>query len=210
MLRASPPLSASQASHYYRSEFSRGDYYTERESEGIVASRWQGRGAEQLGLIGRVRADDFSHLLEGSEPAGEHVLVPHREGLSERRAGWDVTVSPHKSVSLAALVGGDKRLLDAHDRAVGKALSEIERHAQAWVHGGREVETTGNVVAASFRHETSRALDPQLHSHCVILNMTRRVDGEWRAVNARGIFRAQRLAREIYETELGKELHSLG
>jgi len=45
MLRASPPLSASQASHYYRSEFSRGDYYTERESEGIVASRWHGRGA---------------------------------------------------------------------------------------------------------------------------------------------------------------------
>jgi conjugative relaxase-like TrwC/TraI family protein len=47
-------------------------------------------------------------------------------------------------------------------------------------------------VAASFRHETSRALDPQLHSHCVILNVTRRHDGEWRAVNARGIFRAQR------------------
>jgi conjugative relaxase-like TrwC/TraI family protein len=210
MLRASPPLTAGQASHYYRSEFSRGDYYTERESEGIVHSRWHGRGAEQLDLIGRVRADDFSHLLDGHDPGGEHVLVPHREGLSERRAGWDVTISPHKSVSLAALVGGDKRLLEAHDRAVAKALSELERHAQAWVHGGRDVETTGLTVAASFRHETSRALDPQLHSHCVILNVTRRVDGEWRAVNARGIFRAQRLAREIYEAELAKELRSLG
>jgi conjugative relaxase-like TrwC/TraI family protein len=210
MLRASPPLTVGQASHYYRSEFSRGDYYTERESEGIVASRWHGRGAEELGLGGRVKADDFSHLLEGHDPAGEHVLVPHREGLSERRAGWDVTVSPHKSVSLAALVGGDKRLLDAHDRAVAKALSELERHAQAWVHGGRDVETTGLVVTASFRHETSRALDPQLHSHCVILNVTRRADGEWRAVNARGIFRAQRLAREIYEAELAKELGGLG
>jgi conjugative relaxase-like TrwC/TraI family protein len=210
MLRASPQLTVGQASHYYRSEFSRGDYYTERESESIVASRWHGHGAEQLGLMGRVKADDFSHLLEGHDPSGKHVLVPHREGLSERRAGWDVTISPHKSVSLAALVGGDKRLLEAHDRTVDKALSELERHAQAWAHGGRDVETTGLVVAASFRHETSRALDPQLHCHCVILNVTRRADGEWRAVNARGIFRAQRLAREIYEAELAKELRGLG
>src|SRR5712692_10467558 len=154
MLRAAPPLTAGQASHYYGSEFSRGDYYTQRESEGIVASRWHGRLAEELGLSGRVTADDFSHLLEGHDRADEQVLVPHREGLSERRAGWDVTVSPHKSVSLAALVGGDKRILEAHDRAVSKALAELERHAQAWVRGGREVETTGLVVAASFRHET--------------------------------------------------------
>ena len=109
MLRASPPLTVGQASHYYKSEFSRGDYYTERESEGIVASRWHGRGAEQLGLSGRVKAADFAHLLEGHDSCGEHVLVPHRDGLSERRAGWDVTISPHKSVTLAALVGGDKR-----------------------------------------------------------------------------------------------------
>src|SRR5213593_24139 len=141
MLRASPPLTVGQASHYYKSEFSRGDYYTERESEGIVASRWHGRGAEELGLIGRVKADDFSHLLEGHDSSGEHVLVPHREGLSERRAGWDVTISPHKSVSLVALIGGDSRLLEAHDRAVGRALAELERHTQAWTHGGRDVDT---------------------------------------------------------------------
>jgi conjugative relaxase-like TrwC/TraI family protein len=209
MLRASPPLTVGQASHYYKSEFSRGDYYTERESEGIVASRWHGRGAEQLGLSGRVKADHFQHLLEGRDSSGEHVLVAHREGLSERRAGWDVTVSPH-SVSLQALVGGDSRLLEAHDRAVEKALSELERHAQAWVHGGHDVVTTGNVVAASFRHETSRALDPQLHSHCVVLNITCRVDGEWRAINARGIFRAQRLCNEVYQAELRRELVRLG
>src|SRR5687768_9689902 len=135
MLRASPPLTVGQASHYYQSEFSRGDYYMERENAGIVASRWHGRLAEELGVSGRVKANDFSHLLEGHDPSRYKVLVPHREGLSERRAGWDVTISPHKSVSLAALVGGDQRLLEAHDRAVGKALSELERHAQAWMHG---------------------------------------------------------------------------
>jgi conjugative relaxase-like TrwC/TraI family protein len=210
MLRASPPLTVGQASHYYQSEFSLGDYYAEREVEGIVASRWYGHGADELGLSGRVKADDFAHLLEGKDPSGGRVLVAHREGLDERRAGWDVTVSPHKSVSLTALVGGDGRLLEAHDHAVEKALTELERHAQAWVHGGRDVVTTGNVIAASFRHETSRALDPQLHSHCVVLNITRRSDGEWRAIDARGIFRAQRPANEIYQAELRKELHSLG
>jgi conjugative relaxase-like TrwC/TraI family protein len=210
MLRASPPLTVGQASHYYKSEFSLGDYYAERESEGIVSSRWHGLGADELGVSGRVKADDFAHLLEGKDPSGREVLVAHREGLDERRAGWDVTVSPHKSVSLTALVGGDSRLLEAHDRAVEKALAELERHAQAWVHGGREVVTTGNVIAASFRHETSRALDPQLHSHCVVLNITRRADGEWRAIDARGIFRAQRLANEIYQAELRKELLALG
>jgi conjugative relaxase-like TrwC/TraI family protein len=210
MLRASPPLTVGQASHYYESEFSLGDYYAERETQAIVASRWHGRDAERLGLSGSVKADDFAHLLEGKDPSGRSVLVPHREGLNERRAGWDVTVSPHKSVSLTALVGCDSRLLEAHDRATEKALCELERHVQAWVHGGREVMTTGEMVAASFRHETSRALDPQLHSHCVVLNITRRSDGEWRAIDARGVFRAQRLANEIYQAELRKELLSLG
>src|SRR5438034_2218006 len=124
MLRASPPLTVGQASHYYRSEFSLGDYYTERESEGIVASRWYGRGADELGLSGRVKADHFARLLEGKDRSGREVLVAHREGLDERRAGWDVTISPHKSVSLTALVGGDSRLLGAHDRAVERSLLE--------------------------------------------------------------------------------------
>ncbi len=210
MLRPSPPLSVGQASHYYKSEFSRGDYYTAEEGEGIVASRWHGEGADELGLKGRVKAEEFTRVLEGKDPTGRRVLVAHRQGLSERRAGWDVTVSPHKSVSVAALVGGDRRLLEAHDKAVAAAVGELERHVQAWVHGGRDVETTGAAVVASFRHETSRALDPQLHTHCVFVNMTQREDGEWRAVDGRGVFRAQRLAREIYEAELGKELARLG
>lgn len=209
MLRASPPLTAGQASHYYKAEFSRGDYYTAGEGDGIVHSRWHGQLAADLALKGGVKAEDFTRLLEGHDPRGR-MLVAHREGKAERRAGWDVTISPHKSVSLAALVGGDGRLLEAHDRAVSKAVAELERHCQAWLHGGRELETTGRVIAASFRHETSRALDPQLHSHCVILNITKRADGEWRAVDARGIFKAQRLAREIYESELGRELKQLG
>ena len=223
MLRASPTLDASTASHYYEAEFSRGDYYAEGAEEGIVASRWLGEGARDLRLSGRVRAAHFAALLEGKDPLSK-VLVAHREGLKERRAGWDVTVSPHKSVTLTALVGGDGRVIEAHDRAVAKAVEELERNTQAWVHGGRGTETTGNAVVATFRHETSRSssvdenarrkagttIDPQLHTHCVILNATRRADGEWRAVEARGIFGAQKFARAVYQAELSAELRRLG
>jgi len=71
------PLTVGQASLYYRSEFSRGDYYTEREGEGIVASLWHSRGASQLGLSGRVKEDPFARLLEGRDPSGREILVPH-------------------------------------------------------------------------------------------------------------------------------------
>jgi len=101
----------------------------------------------------------------------------------------------------------EQRTADARSPGQGGPLPSRRR---AWVHGGRDVVTTGNVIAASFRHETSRALDPQLHSHCVVLNITRRADGEWRAIDARRIFRAQRLANEIYQAELRKQLLGLG
>jgi conjugative relaxase-like TrwC/TraI family protein len=178
MLRISPAITATQATHYYRSEFARGDYYTEDNT--IVASKWAGAGADFLGLCGAVRPDEFAHVLAGHDSLGR-TLVPARAGKAERRAAWDITISPHKSVSLVALVHGDQRVLDAHDRAVEVALAELERHAQAWAGGGRETVTTGSSVIATFRHETSRAVDPQLHTHCVVMNMTRR-GSEWRAL----------------------------
>jgi conjugative relaxase-like TrwC/TraI family protein len=191
MLRFSPAINAAQAEHYYKHEFSKGDYYTGEET--IVASRWHGRAAAELGLKGPVRPETFARLLQGRAPGGE-VLVPPRQGLNERRAAWDVTISPHKSVSLVALVGGDERVIEAHNRAVSKALTELERHATAKTHGGRENVTTANVVIATFQHETSRALDPQLHTHAVVMNLTNR-HGEWRALQEQGMFKAQKLAR---------------
>jgi conjugative relaxase-like TrwC/TraI family protein len=206
MLRFSGALSASQAEHYYQHEFSRGDYYTEGET--IIASEWLGAGAAKLGLRGAVRPKDFAHLLAGRSPTGE-VLVPARQGLSERRAGHDVTLSPHKTVSYMGLAAHDPDAVEAHTRAVRKTVVELERHAQAWARGGKEVVTTGTLVVALFQHETSRALDPQLHTHCVVLNLTLR-GGEWRALQEQGLFQMQRLARAIYEAELMKELARLG
>ncbi|MBD4941515.1 relaxase domain-containing protein, partial [Xanthomonas citri pv. citri] len=88
--------------------------------------------------------------------------------------GLDLTFSAPKSVSMQALVAGDKDVTAAHDRAVTRALEQVERLAEARkkVKGKSYRERTGNMVIGKFRHEMSRAKDPQLHTHSVVLNMT--------------------------------------
>jgi conjugative relaxase-like TrwC/TraI family protein len=75
---------------------------------------------------------------------------------------------------------GDERVHDAHDRAVRKALTYTEEHfseARITCQGVTETVKTKNLVIAAFEHNTSRELDPQLHTHAVVMNMTMRKDG---------------------------------
>ena len=78
-----------------------------------------------------------------------------------------------KSVSLAALVVGDKRVLEAHNEAVRNTLNYVEENLlEARIYdretGRRPRVATPNMVAATFRHEASRNLALQLHTHCII------------------------------------------
>jgi conjugative relaxase-like TrwC/TraI family protein len=122
-----------------------------------------GQAADELGLRGPVRALDFSALLAEVHPRKREVLVAARLGLDKRRAGWDFQISADKAVSIVALVGGDRRLVKAHDAAVRVAVNAVERCPQAWVKEGRETERTGRIIAGIFPHESSRNLDPHLH-----------------------------------------------
>ena len=116
-------------------------------------------------------------------PDGPQLGRHGKDGEIQHRPGRDVTLSAPKSVSLLAMVGGDERIVDAHDRAVGKTLAWIEEHAvrtrmqdkatRAMIQAGGQ-----KMVAANFRHDTSRNLDPQLHTHCVIANMVQGGDGK--------------------------------
>jgi conjugative relaxase-like TrwC/TraI family protein len=94
---------------------------------------------------------------------------------TNRRVFFDFTISPPKSVSIAALVADDSRIVAAHREAVRAAVSELEGFASARVRecGANRDRRTGNIVAALFEHETSRALDPHLHTHCIVFNATR-------------------------------------
>ncbi|WP_017166848.1 MobF family relaxase, partial [Xanthomonas phaseoli] len=122
------------------------------------------------------------------------------------------TFSAPKSVSMQALVAGDKDVTAAHDRAVTRALEQVERLAEARkkVKGKSYRERTANMVIGKFRHEMSRAKDPQLHTHAVVLNMTQRADGAWRALSNEDIFRVQHEVDALYKAELARGLQALG
>lgn len=184
------------------------DYYA-KEGEAQV---WQGNGAELLGLVGEVDADRFRQLLAGRvDPELSSARRSTRDD-AKSRIGIDLTFSAPKSVSLLALIGGDVAVVAAHDRAVARTLEDVERRAQARqkIDGISHVETTGNLIVAKFRHETTRAYDPALHTHAVVMNLTRRADGEWRALHNDEIIRATAYIGAEYRAHLARELENLG
>lgn len=206
MLSVSPITNAGAAASYY-SEL---DDYLKSES---APTAWQGKGAELLGLKGQVESEQFTTLLEGRLPDGTVLGRINSAGEVEHRAGYDLTFSAPKSVSIAGLVAGDERIIAAHERAVSRALAHIESRAATARSKALELEgkalATDNLTFATFRHSTSREQDPQLHTHAVLLNMTRTPEG-WKSIESRPIFRMQKEAGEFYRQELARELRAAG
>ena len=205
--------SAAQGVSYYE----RDGYYANDDPAHREASRWTGQGATELGLAGPVDPDAFREILEGRVPGGSgHRLGRRRkDGTVVHRPGRDVTLSAPKSVSLAALIGGDKRIVTAHDKAVERTLAWVEKHVVQTrlsdPESGRMVRAGGQkMVAATFRHDTSRNLDPQLHTHAVIANMVRGEDNKWRTVANEKLYRSKMLIGALYRGELAGELEKLG
>ena len=184
------------------------DYYA-KEGESM---EWQGEGAKALGLEGSVDSQRFRELLAGEIKPGQQIIRSDTRKDSNARIGIDLTFSAPKSVSIQALVAGDKNIIRAHDQAVTKAIEAAETRAQARrkENGKTIVENTGNLVVAKFRHETSREKDPQLHTHAVVLNMTRRGDGQWRALKNDEIIKMTKFLGAVYRAELASELQKQG
>ncbi len=209
-------LTAAQAETYYEEKYSHDDYYSEKQR---VVGQWFGRGAEELGLSGEIATEDFRAALRGHHPASGEVLVRKANGYDDRRAGWDATFNAPKSISIQGLVADDHRLIQAHRKAVSRALIELEQYALSRRRGGSEWVVTGNIVAARFDHVAARpasgvedgyGADPHLHTHVVIANMTRRPDGAWRGLDPIEIYRAQSFATAVYRSELAHEVQQLG
>jgi conjugative relaxase-like TrwC/TraI family protein len=203
--------SAGQALHY----FSKDNYYT--QDEGLEKSEWFGQGAAALGLSGQIERQDFFEILNGKVDGQElgKFVVNEETGERERehRPGTDMTFSAPKSVSLLAEVAGNREVREAHEAAVKKALTYIESelaYTRQMKDGELESVKTGNLVVAMFRHNTSRELDPQTHTHAVIMNATKREDGEWRSLTNDEIWKAQRVVGAIYTGELASKLQELG
>ena len=202
-----------QGASYYE----RDGYYAKDDPAHREVSAWAGRGAEDLGLTGPVDPEVFKAVLEGHVPDGSGRKLGRRrkDGVLEHRPGRDLTFSAPKSVSLAALVGGDARVVEAHDRAVERTLAWVEGHAAETrmkdSETGRMVRTGDQkTVAATFRHDASRNLDPQLHTHAVLANMVRGPDGKWRTMSNEALYRSQKLIGMLYRSELAQGLGKLG
>jgi conjugative relaxase-like TrwC/TraI family protein len=217
MLTPKAQFNLKNAKQYFREHLKVGDYYAE---DNAIQGEWFGQGAERLGLQGAVGEHEFMELCEGNNPATGMRLtlrknttrqVGNRE-VANRRIFYDFTISPPKSVSLMALFE-DKRLIKIHDEAVQKAMRELETFAMTRVRklGRSDDRETGNVVGAAFRHETSRALDPHLHTHCVIMNATfDPVEKRWKALQNYEMLKAQKFIEHYYYHELAKGLYRYG
>jgi conjugative relaxase-like TrwC/TraI family protein len=183
------------------------EYYSER---GEVPGRWVGTGLDPLGLSGHVLGEDLRAVLAAHHPRSGDAL----SAALRKVPGFDLTFSAPKSVSLLFALG-DRELaveaLAAHDLAVESALGYLEREAcvvRRGHAGARQVRADG-FVGAAFRHRTSRPGDPQLHTHVLVANLARGIDGGgWGALDARLLYRQLRTAGYLYQAALRYELTS--
>jgi conjugative relaxase-like TrwC/TraI family protein len=225
MLTISKPLNAAQVLSYHEKEFTNGheNYYSEGET---IRGQWHGQLAARWGLSGDVIKEHMRRLANGSDPISGEPLIQHqtpRPYVNARgktvtpmahRAAWDATFSAPKSVSLTALDGPDARVRAAHTASVRVALDALERYVQARLGRNLPPETTGEWIAATFEHDSARPVDgyaaPQLHTHVVVFNMTRRANGEIRALQPRELFNTQSYANAVYHAELASRVIPLG
>src|SRR5215472_12095577 len=209
----------SNAQGYSTRHLKHSDYYDEGKH---ITGRWYGRGAELLGLSGEVQSKDFDAVRVGLDPR-TGAFLRQRQSADRRAADgattshgrnlYDFTFSAPKSVSIMAIVGGDERLAVAHRLAVIETLQELESCAATRVrqNSANSDRTTGNLLLAVYNHDTSRELDPQLHTHAVAANMTwDGTESRWKALQASGIYERRPYLTEVYRNALAREVIRLG
>lgn len=206
MLTVSAVTNAGDATRYY----SHDNYYT--QDQGIEHSEWVGLGCHELGLSGQVDPDRFSALLNG-EVDGERLGRSTKEGV-EHRPGWDLTFSAPKSVSILSEVYDLPDVRESHNRAVKEALAHIERsylQTRLSVNGEVVRLPAKNAVFATFTHDVSRELDPQLHTHAVLLNATKTPHG-WRSIANENLIDRNAIMEGgmAYRMALARELRERG
>lgn len=147
-----------------------------------VPGRWIGSGARALGLahdFDDVDADLLRGFLAGRGLDGAQLVPPvmhrdeHGKPYDARRVGFDLTFSAPKSVSVLFGLAAPKvaaQVALAHHVAVGQAMEVFERLSARAARGhqgdgrrARRIGTSG-LIGEAFDHDTSRLLDPQLHT----------------------------------------------
>ena len=205
MLSISPPARGAGKGDYYLL-LAREDYYT---GGGEPEGRWYGEGAKSLGLSGIVSADELRHVMRGYDPSGKEALVQNA-GEGNRQCFWDLTFSAPKSVSVAwsqASKEVAQEIQKAQAEAVKAALEYLEANC-AFTRRGKGGATNEKVelVVAAFEHGTSRAQDPQLHTHCLLQNLGIREDGTTGTIISQIVYAHKMAVGALYRAELASQL----
>lgn len=199
------------ARKYFDEHLAQNDYYAAGE---IRPGQWVGAGAERLGLTAEVTREQFHALCENQNPNDGERLTQRSQKEGQRRVFYDFTCSAPKSVSVLAVTLDDQRLIEAHEEAAKLAFRELETFAATRIrkHGIENRDRmTGNLVAAAFMHDSSRALDPLLHTHFTVFNATfDERERCWKALQARGMYDAIRYGTAVYRNELAKRVQQIG
>src|SRR6266853_398083 len=167
MITLPQALSATGAVSYFKDDYehARSRYYEQEEK---ITGRWGGKLAEKFGLKGAVALKQFERLCNGQDPnTGAQLIRLVKAHTRTRdtgkkfqtrghRAGFDITFNAPKSISLAAIVGGDERIQAAQAVAVKTALDFIEQKALARLGGNAPAERTGKLIYAIFEHDAAR------------------------------------------------------
>jgi conjugative relaxase-like TrwC/TraI family protein len=205
-----PCKQVSAAVKYFRTHMAKKDYLSQGGQEELS---WVGEGAKQLGLSGHVRETEFARLCEGRHPVtGDRLSA--RESGPTKRVCYFGQISPPKDVSIAYLVGGDERIADWWHEAVMDTVKEMEAVTAVRIRkNGIEDRDryTNKMVAATVTHDASRALDPQLHTHICVMNISYDdVEQQWKAVQPEGYYQYQSFFREVCYNKLAERMREAG
>ena len=195
-------------------DYAQENYYSSGES--FTNAEWLGKAANIQELNGQISEQDFLNAYSCLDPDGNPLRKQQQYQKSSRRynrPGTDVTLSASKSVSVAALVYENKDLIEAHKAAVSATMKYAENNCifyQTKQRGQKLLSQSQTAQIAVFHHDDNRNKDPQLHSHCVILNQTHCPDGKWRAVANKELYKQQLTIGAYYDHELARNIQRLG
>lgn len=217
------------AEKYMEDHLSRGEFVSEgedSESKNLsdnaeiltkyyndLPMRWQGSLVKKIGFNSSepITKKQFKDLIENKNPfTGKNLTSRTVKG---RRLYFDATTSAPKSVSILAITMGDHHLIRAHEEATSFVISEIEKYAQTRVRVNYQdtVRKTSSILCSSVTHTTSRANDPQLHSHNLIFNVTwDEIEQKFKALESFEIYSKANYFTEIYRHILAQKVQELG
>lgn len=199
------------------------DNYYLKEQSIEPNTQWYGKLAEQEGMQGKpVQEKQLEAVLSGN--LNGTTIHGKRE---KHRSGFDLTFSAPKSASTLILVGGDKRLMDAHVESVKETLNQLEKDVAQAKNTGKDGKTefvnTEKLLFALVGHKTSREDDPQVHTHALTANMTKDEKGTLRAlascfkqqggiINGTGerIYNHQKYYTALYQSNYARKAENLG